>query len=218
MLTSVAGEATKRLGTNRALLRTAHRREIHNERGDEVSRCTKGMLFVQNYAVYEHVVTECVRQLIVTVNSRQISLDCARKEILCMALDSELSSIAGGSQKKKWEARTTLFKKARSADTLRISENLFPKDGSQYRPPQLETIWSIFGLPGEIVSKPSLRGHIVEMVDTRNRIAHGSDAPDAVGGRFTTSDLGKRIDDTEDVCVHLLVTIGAHCRDASSFQ
>jgi hypothetical protein len=56
------------------------------------------------------------------------------------------------------------------------------------------------------------------MVETRNRIAHGSDAPDTVGSRFTVADLEKRINDTEEVCTHIVTIASGHAAHANAFQ
>ena len=186
--------------------------------GDDASRSAKGMLFVHNYAVYEYVVVESIRALVGKVNSRGLPFASTRAELLAMALDPEFASIIDGSLRKTWEGRSVLLRKVRSNAAVAINESLFPKDGTQFRPAQLETIWNVFGLPGTIVPTPRLRGHIKEMVDTRNRIAHGSDAPDTVGGRFTVADLERRINDTEEVCTHIVTIASAHAANANAFQ
>ena len=135
-----------------------------------------------------------------------------------MALDPEFMSVIDGSPKKTWEGRSTLLRKVGSNSTVAIKEGLFPKNGTQFRPAQLETIWNLFGLPGTIVPTPRLRGHIEEMVESRNRIAHGNDAPDAVGSRFTVADVEKRINDTEAVCTHIMTSVSGYAANTNAFQ
>ncbi len=185
---------------------------------NDASRSAKGLLIVQNYAVYEYVVVESVRMLVGNVNSRALPFASTRAELLAMALDPEFASVIAGSLKKTWDARSALLRKMRSNAVVTISEGLFPKDGTQFRPAQIETIWSLFGLPGTIVPTPRLRGHIEEMVDARNRIAHGNDAPDTVGSRFTVADVEKRINDTECVCTHIMTMASRHTENMNAFQ
>lgn len=219
MIANISAEALGRLATSRSLLRVAdvHERSVGLGTGDAASRATKGMLFVNNYATYEYVVVEAVRTMVVDLNRRGLPINGLRSELMSMALDSEFSSIIGGSLKKTWSARTTLLRKLRSTDVVMIHENLFPKDGSNFRPPQLETIWSLFGMPLPIVTPAALFSHIVEMVDTRNSIAHGNEAPDRVGGRFSVRDMERRIDDTESVCTQILATIGHHITGPTAY-
>ena len=185
---------------------------------DDASRSAKGLLIVQNYAVYEYVVVESVRILVGNVNSRRLPFASTRAELLTMALDPEFTSVIDGSIKKTWEGRSALLRKVRSNAVVAIKEGLFPKDGTQFRPAQLDTIWSLFGLPGSIVPTPRLRGHIEEMVDSRNRIAQCSDAPDTVGSRFTVADMKKRINDTEVVCTHIMTSVSGYAANTNAFQ
>lgn len=218
MLAGVTAEALKRISSTRSLLRVVESHQRGVGMGDAASRSAKGMIFVHNYAVYEYVVVESVRALVRNVNDRGLPLASTRAELLGMALDPEFTSVIGGSLKKTWAGRAGLLQKVRSTTVVAIAEGLFPKDGTQFRPAQLETIWSLFGLPGTIVPAPRLRGHIEEMVEARNKIAHGNEAPDIVGGRFTIADLEKRIDDTEAVCTHIMSNASSYAASLSAFQ
>ena len=218
ILTGVTAEALKRIASARSLLRVVESIERGVGMGDDASRSAKGMLIVYNYGVYEYVVVESVRALVGNVNSRGLPFASTRAELLAMALDSEFTSVIDGSLKKTWEGRSVLLQKVRSNTAVAIKEGLFPKDGTQFRPAQLETIWSLFGLPGTIVPTPRLRGHIEEMVESRNRIAHGSDAPDTVGSRFTVADVEKRINDTEAVCTHIMSSVSGYAANTNAFQ
>lgn len=218
ILSGVNAEALKRIASARSLLRVVESLESGVGMRNDASRSAKGLLIVQNYAVYEYVVVESVRMLVGNVNSRALPFASTRAELLAMALDPEFASVIAGSLKKTWDARSALLRKMRSNAVVTISEGLFPKDGTQFRPAQIETIWSLFGLPGTIVPTPRLRGHIEEMVDARNRIAHGNDAPDTVGSRFTVADVEKRINDTECVCTHIMTMASRHTENMNAFQ
>lgn len=56
------------------------------------------------------------------------------------------------------------------------------------------------------------------MVETRNAIAHGESASEAIGGRFTIADMIKRVDDTEAVCSHIMAVIQAHAAAPTAFR
>ncbi len=218
MLAVVNAEALQRIAATRSVLRLINTHERTVGAGDDASRSLKGLIFVHNYAVYEYVVIESVRGLVANVNSRALLFSSTRVELLAMALNSEFTSVIAGSIKKTWAGRMDVLKKSRSQDALSITEGLFPKDGSHFRPPQLETIWSLFGVPGAIVPNARLRTHITEMVETRNRIAHGNEAPATVGSGFTVTELEKRVDDTEAVCTHIIASISRHAGSATAFS
>jgi len=216
MVAAIQAEALGRIGATRAFLRVV---ETHEQatRGDPASRAGKGLVFVQNYAVYEYVVVRVVRAMIVEANNRALTHATTRAELLALALNPEFDAVIGGALKKTWENRCALLRRARSADVVRIQENLFPKDGSQFRVPQLETLWSLFGLPPPVLGG-RLIGRVGEMVENRNRIAHGEEAPEDVGRRYTIAEMRDRVDDTEALCSHLLTTVGAYLGAPTAFQ
>jgi len=219
MLAEVKSEALQRLTSTRSVLRliSTYESRLGPINGDDASRSAKGLIIVQNYAVYEYVVIESVRALVTNINTRNLKFISTRAELLAIALDSEFTSVINGAQSKTWDGRSNLLKKSRSNDSIIINDGLFPKDGSFFRPDQLRTIWSIFGLPGLVVPNNRLLGHIEEMVDSRNRIAHGHDAPSKVGSRFNIQELSKRIDDTEVVCTHIISTVVACAASPTAF-
>jgi hypothetical protein len=218
-LAAVSAEAVNRLASARAFLRVieAHEKTGGSGTGDVASRSGKGMLFVSNYAAYEYVVVEIVKSMIGDINQRGLTYASVRTDLMALALDSDFSSVIDGALKKTWAARSLLLKKTRSTTAVVIKDNLFPKDGSQFRAAQLETIWNIFGVPLPIVPEPRLLDHIREMVDTRNDIAHGSQAPEHVGGRFSIVDIERRINDTEKICTHLIASVGSYLTDELAY-
>ncbi len=217
-LVVVSREALARIAAARAVVRIIEAHELTLGAGDDASKAAKGMLFVQNYAVYEFVVIGVVRALVANLNLKGLNFPAVRAELLSMALHPEFSSIADGSKKNPWENRAGLIRTSRAALPVLVGADLFPRDGSHFRPPQLETIWTLFGIPGPIVPASRLIAHIIELVDTRNRIAHGDDSPEAVGGRFSTGEMRKRIDDTEAVCTHVITAAGAYMASPNAFQ
>ncbi len=218
MLAGVANEALKRISGTRAVLRMLQAYEPPHGQGDVASRTGKGMLFVQNYATYEYVIVSAVRALITDLNARKLQFHAIRAEVLAMALDPEFTSLASTAVNKSWRGRARLVDRARCAEAVAIRDNLFPGDGSHFKVSQLETIWRLFCLRGEVVPEPRLRGHIEEMVEKRNIIAHGGEAPDVVGGGFSVADMEKRLADTETICSHIIGTVTSHTADHAAFR
>ena len=72
---------------------------------------------------------------------------------------------------------------------------------------------------GRIIVKGSFAPLIrSRVVDNRNKIAHGEDAPYVVGGRFSVGELDKRINDTETVCTHIITSVTSYAAEANAFQ
>jgi hypothetical protein len=217
MLATIHAEALGRIAATRSFVRVVEAQETATG-GDPASRSGKGLVFVQNYAVYEYVVVQAVRAMITEANSRALTHATARTELLALALNPEFGAVIGGALRKTWESRAMLLRRARSTDTVEIHDGLFPKDGSQFRMPQLQTLWSLFGLPPPVLPVGRLIGRVGEMVDNRNRIAHGEEPAEDVGRRYTIAEIRDRIDDTEALCSHLVAVIGAYLGEPTAFQ
>ena len=80
----------------------------------------------------------------------------------------------------KWgrnlEHRGNLTTRMQSIDPVFIPDTLIPTDGRNIRYHQLESIWRTLCLAGDVVPRAALRGIVEELVENRNRIAHGSDS------------------------------------------
>jgi hypothetical protein len=111
-----------------------------------------------------------------------------------------------------------LFKKVDSASTFDVCDDLFPFDGSHFRFQQLETIWALFGLAVPIVTANRMMGRIDELVEHRNAIAHGRATAEEVGRRFSVGDIEGRINDTQDIYIHLISSMQLHCSNAANLS
>lgn len=215
-LASVRAEALRRLATLRLVASSVRAHEASSG-GDDVTRASKGLMFVQNYAVYEYVVVEAVRALVAEINARTIPHQTLRAELLGLALDAEFASVVDVTLAKTWSKRAELALKSRSASPVRVPDNLFPKDGSHFRVAQLQTVWTLFGLPLPVLPDMRLRSHIEEMVEKRNAIAHGREAPDVVGSNFSIADMEKRVADTEVIVTHVVGVAMMHSQQPLAF-
>ena len=216
MFAAVLGEALARLSTVKQRVRAIRGQELSTG-GDAVSRSAKGLVFVENYAVYEYVVVRCVDAVTQTLNRRSLELGDLRPEILALVLDPEFMSIAENSR-RVWQRRAGLMRRVRSRDVAQIRDGLFPSDGSHFRCEQLETVWTLFGVGEPVVPDRRLMGRIDEMVEHRNAIAHGRDAPESVGGRYSVDEIEARVDDIEIVCTHVVSTLAEYCMLPGAFR
>ncbi len=61
-----------------------------------------------------------------------------------------------------------------------------------------------------VVPESRLIGRIDELVENRNAIAHGRRTPEEVGGRYSTSEIEKRVDDIERITIYLVPEMETH--------
>ncbi len=67
-----------------------------------------------------------------------------------------------------------------------------------------------FNLSQFVVPDNRHLGRIEELVENRNAIAHGRETAEEVGRRYSTSELGKRIDDVFTLTKYIISTMESH--------
>ena len=168
-------------------------------------RAARGHIYVSLYGMYERTVAECVETAIDLVNNSAISVSRLKEGVLLFALRPDFDSYRSIAQEKTWERGLRLLRKLASADPAQLV-GVFPADGSFMRPSQLQLIWQLFDLTGDPWPQPRLIGRINELVEARNHIAHGTEAPSERGRRISDGEAADRISDIEALCVHIVAS------------
>ena len=176
----------------------------------EAATC-KGLMFVQLYATYEYAVHSAVQAMLSSIRSDGLCPQDLHQRALTLVLHSGFQSASTAGIRRVWDQRLDLVAALDSTVPLLTLDNtLFPKDGSHYRVQQLETIWAVFGLTVPVVPEPRLKLRIEELVENRNAIAHGRRTADEVGGRYSSLEIGKRIDDIEQISTYVVTQLDIH--------
>ena len=201
-------EVNARILVNKQIL--ALLRTFEHLKPVEASVC-KGLMFVHLYGVYEYAVHSAVQGVLAAVCADQLCPRDLHHKSLTLVLDPVFLSASAAGRQRSWKQRLDLVASFDSTTPLQsLDDNLFPADGSHYRIAQLETIWAIFGISVPVVPESRLLGRIEELVENRNAIAHGRRTPEEVGGRYSTSEIDKRIDDIEKIAFYLVTEMETH--------
>lgn len=182
-------------------------------------RSLKGLLFVQFYASYEFTVVNSFAATIRQLNILSIPLKHLKLPTLGLALHTTFKSYQDTSERRGWLTKIKLMDLCQSHETSAIPEQLFPRDESQFRTPQLDIICQLMSLPpGALLPSLRLKGWIEEVVENRNAIAHGRETAETIGGRFTSHDLEIRLNQLNLLCNHIVATLEVHSATRSNFE
>ena len=188
-----------------------------DSQGKLASAC-KGLIFVQLYATHEYAVRSAVQATLVALSAAGVEIKTIRRNLLALVLESQWESAADSGRDRVWDSRMKLIATIDSSDpTPKLSDGLFPYDGSHYRIQQLHTIWKIFSVTGPVVSEPRLKGRIEELVENRNAISHGRRTPEEVGRRYSWQDIAHRVDDTNAIASHVVSRLESHVQSGGLF-
>jgi hypothetical protein len=181
-----------------------------------VALAAKGMTFVQVYAIYEYTVRTAVQVAIDAINAHKTRMRDISSPLMALYLDRELSALRDCGDKKVWNSRIELFKRAFSKDPVDLPNSAGPPhDGSHFRHTQLLMIFHVFGITRLPVRRKRHLYRIDEVVDNRNQIAHGSETAEEIGRRYSRSDVAHIIEQMKSVCLLLISIFDAYCSDSS---
>lgn len=209
MFEAARAQVARRILEGRRLLALA--RTAGEGREGAAAAC-RGLLFVHLYGAYEYSVRAAVQAALDAVEQQSLSCGALRRSLLTLVLDPQWRSAEDVGTKGLWDSRLELVGAMGDAAPIRgLDSGLFPADGTHYRPHQLWTIQRVFGMEERIVPEGPLIGRIHELVDKRNEIAHGRSTATEVGGRFTSGEMERRIEDTEAIARHVIGAVEGHC-------
>lgn len=208
MFDAIRAEIRARLLVTRQLLAVVQ--NFEHSKLLEAATC-KGLIFVQLYGAYEYAIHAAVQAVLIAIRSDRLCPRDLHHRCLTLLLNPGFSSVSAAGRFRIWKQRLGLVASLESSVPLQsFDDTLFPADGSHYRVAQLETIWAIFGITVPVVPETRLIGRIDELVENRNAIAHGRRTSEEVGGRYSTSELQKRVDDVEIIAIYLVTQIEIH--------
>lgn len=171
----------------------------------------RGMAFVELYALYEFTVRGAVQATLAAVAKGGVPTGMLPPSILALILDGHWQSVSSSGRGSAFSKRIELLREACAGQNVpQFDETLFPTDGSHYRQKQLHTVWAILGIAEPIVPEPRHLGRIEELVENRNAIAHGRRTPVDVGRRYSRADIEVRVQDTAEICNHIVETLREH--------
>ena len=175
----------------------------------------KGLAFVQIYAVYEETIRKTVSEAIDSIKMHNHQLSELIPSLMALFLDSELSSVRNSGQRNQWHNRIKLFERLFSGQKAEFSTSNtpLPTDGSHYRYKQLALIFKVFGISRLPVTRRMHIQRIEEVVSHRNSIAHGNDTPEAIGSRYSGSDIRKVIGAMRSVCMLWVRVFDEYCAE-----
>ena len=170
----------------------------------ESTKVQKGIFFVLLYAALEFTVKSVVSEFLMAIKGEAKRNCDFQIYYLGITLNSEFKSLLMAGDKTVWQKRASLIESLHSENPAVIDESVFPTNGSNIAYDQLEYIWKVFHLPGQILPDGVEIYHLTELREHRNSIAHGREICSSIGRRFTSDALLKRFGLIELLCGHIL--------------
>ena len=192
--------------------------ETRGLQGDHAAT-TKGLMFVQVYAVYEYTVRSVVRVAIDSIKAHNNKLKDLSPSMLALFLDPEWESLKDSGRKTEWENRLNIMERAFSNDVIGLSSDTkLPHDGSHYRYSHLLLIFKVFGITRLPVRRQQHRQRIDEVVYHRNSIAHGQEKAEDIGRRYSRTEVIHMTRQMKSVCLLQVNVFESFCADSMRYR
>jgi hypothetical protein len=175
-----------------------------------VAQMSRGLVFVEVYAIWEYAVRTVTSTAVTTIAAHGHSFLDLKPSLLAMFLDPQLESIRTCGPDKVWETRLALFAQYFSEEPLPVVARV-PHDGSHFRFSQVKMILKTLGIDRSITVRRRHPQMVDEIVNNRNAIAHGDETADMVGRRYTYSEVAKRITLMRSICLRLILVADEYC-------
>jgi hypothetical protein len=181
-----------------------------------VAKAIKGLTFVKLYAAHEYALTQTYVEAVRVINGYAIPAAWAKNCLFSVGFADHWRSVNSLSPVKSWDTRLKILGFTDSSEALVLSEESFPFDNSHFRVGQIETLWKVLGIVAPFCPSPRHLGWITEIVEHRNAIAHGRDLAENIGGRYTHEELAKAIVGQQEISLHVINVVEAHCSNERS--
>ena len=170
----------------------------------------RGLIYVSLYGAIEYAVTHGVQGFINNLCSLKVSTKHLEYSLYSIALDSPLTSARSAGEKKKWEARRTIFSGLNSGSDCLISDTVFGTFLHNIYP---KTILEVFMCLG--IGKPATASerdvlYLKEITEKRNAVAHGREAASDAGAGLTHQDIEARLNAAYSIGSYFLDTVEDH--------
>lgn len=205
MLSSARKSATVRINEVRVLLECIKRQEPSNPQETDTQDVLilRGLYYVHLYAAFEYSVNQGIQSFLQVVTTFKVKTTHLDLSLFSVALDGELTSLKNIGEKNKWQRRLEVFNRQNSQDELILSDMVFGDYLQNVWFKNLQQVFNCLNISSPVVPNPRFVFFIDEIVEKRNKVAHGRESPAVVGRGTRTPDLQIRLDAIAAVIQHI---------------
>jgi RiboL-PSP-HEPN len=152
-------------------------------------RILRGLFYVHLYGAFEYSTLQIVLASTQAFNEAQVPHSNVIDALGSLVLDGHYKSIANTKPAGQFRRRLDLIVMRSSSDTAAIQDGVL--DFQNIWLHTVELIFDVFGIEAPAMYDITKTGYLRELVDNRNKVAHGRESPLTVGGLKRSDDLDK---------------------------
>lgn len=168
----------------------AHLRRIESSPGKPEAtevRLLRGLFYVHLYGAFEYAINRVVQFASAHINYQAIMHRDLNNPIGTIVLNAQYNAVAQASTKRRWQKRLALIERRYSSEIASIDDGAIEFQNVWLS--TLEELFSVFGIKKAVMYDVAKGGYVLELTDTRNKIAHGRESPLDIGMVRRAADL-----------------------------
>ena len=148
-------------------------------------RLLRGLFYVHLYGAFEFSVNRIVLGAAQAINAAQVPHSNVVHPLCALVLDTSFNALSQSG--RHWQKRIELIRQRLSFDIAQINDGSM--DMQNIWLDTIQRIFDVFGVAKPIMFDVTKSGYIREVVEARNKIAHGEDSPIVYGSLKRCADL-----------------------------
>ncbi len=172
-------------------------------RATELSRTSRAWAYVAMAAALEEFIRQFIDEMATHINAAQVKTSDLGLGLVSLLQAPAFDSAAMGRRQAMWDKRADVLKVSESSSVAALPIGVRPLDGRTIRQSHLDSLWAIYGLPGGPLPSALHSLALRDLSDGRNEVAHGNAVPATFGRTKTYQDVMRRVEQVEDIAVHL---------------
>ena len=173
----------------------------------ELGRNVRAAAYVYVAAAMERVTTDLLVAALAEISATTVEIRKVRLSLISLIQAPIFDSLKDVRGLKMWLKRVEMLDRTNEQSICMFDALFLPVDGKTLRPQHLEVIWTVFGFSTPPVPDPVSRLALIDLADTRNKVAHGEEDPSVVAGQRSATEMLKLIDRMEDIVIHMWSTM-----------
>lgn len=153
-------------------------------------------------AAVEKCVNSMLTAIVDEINAASLDHCDLRASLFAMIESGRLESLQQLRGLKMWKRRREVFSFLNERSPCQMSIENLPLDGRTIRPDHLETVWDVFGFPGNSIPSPLHALALRDLAEARNKVAHGEERASKVAGEKSIPDMLKLFERIEEIVTH----------------
>lgn len=157
----------------------------------------RGFTIVFLYGALEYGLTRSVRQLSELIYDYAVRRSDISSPLMCLVHEPTVKAVNSAGKRTRIQTRLRLFDAIHSTEYAVVHDELIAPELQNVWTKSIQDTFSVFGISQAAVFYQSSSDYIDRIVNDRNAVAHGREAPDVVGARYTVHEIDMLIERLE---------------------